>query len=265
MMNAQKLYLLAQLERFRTLRAYQVKDWRSIVIKENGEPLQSVPTECAHPFYVHDLKIAHNPVIYLRESVLAQFMHARSILTRIGYDLFVYDGWRSVELQSHLFWHYMKEFTIKKFSLENEFISCNSPGEIEKKFLDLPHSMRETLKSANRSYVSWPSTDPKCPSPHATGGSVDVWLYRDGIPLNMGVPFDWMHEEAGAFYHLKYKRRKFIPNDKKVVYYRNIMMYAMTKSGFTCYGPEFWHFNLGNQMDAMVKNVNAIYSYIEPK
>jgi len=38
----------------------------------------------------------------------------------------------------------------------------------------------------------------------------------------------------------------------------------MTKAGFSCYGPEIWHFNHGNQMDSLVKGGMAAYSYIEP-
>ena len=113
--------------------------------------------------------------------------------------------------------------------------------------------------------MSWPLTDLCSPSPHATGGSIDVWLYKDGVPVNLGVPFDWMKDDAGAFYHLKYNRNKFTPNDKQISYHRNLMIYSMVTAGFTCYGPEIWHFNFGNQMDALVKGGNAHYSYVEPE
>ena len=99
--------------------------------------------------------------------------------------------------------------------------------------------------------MSWSSISPKSPSPRATGGAVDVWLYKNEEPVNLGVSFDWMNEESGTFYHLKMKRRKFL-NDKAVCLHRNILIYAMVKAGFSCYGPELWHFNYGNQMHSLV-------------
>ena len=73
-----------------------------------------------------------------------------------------------------------------------------------------------------------------------------------------------MEENAGAFYHLKFLRKRFHGNDKRICANRKILLLAMVKSGFTCYGPEIWHFNYGNQMDALVKGGHACYSYVEP-
>jgi D-alanyl-D-alanine dipeptidase len=120
------------------------------------------------------------------------------------------------------------------------------------------------MREANRTFVSWPSKDPTCPSPHATGGAVDVWLVEEGSTANLGVPFDWMEEDAGTFYHLKRRRSRFSGNDSKVCRNRSKLILAMANAGFSCYGPEIWHFNYGNQMDALVKGGAACYSYIEP-
>ncbi len=97
-----------------------------------------------------------------------------------------------------------------------------------------------------------------------TGGAIDVWLYQDGVPVNMGVPFDWMEENAGAFYHFRMNRPRFKGNDGNICERREVLLVAMVEAGFSCYGPEIWHFNYGNQMDALVKGGSAIYSYIEP-
>ena len=73
-----------------------------------------------------------------------------------------------------------------------------------------------------------------------------------------------MEVDAGAFYHLKRKRKPFLGNDRAISARREVLLYAMIKAGFTCYGPEIWHFNYGNQMDALVRGGPARYSYIEP-
>jgi D-alanyl-D-alanine dipeptidase len=187
----------------------------------------------------------------------------RQWLHQQGLDLKVYDGWRSMTLQENLFWYYMKLYTSKKFGMHEEFDKLDAFQDIKNFFKSLPQSLKMQMDAANKVFVSWPSSDVLCPSPHATGGAVDVWLFKDDKPLDLGVPFDWMYENAGAFYHFKLLREQFA-NDRNVCKHRNVLLLAMLKAGFTCYGPEIWHFNYGNQMDSLVTKKIAQYSYIEP-
>ncbi len=257
-------YLKLQMVRYVTLMAYRRGDWRKIPIEENNQPLIEVPEEIVFSFYYHVLKIAKNEKLYLREEVLHKTLAVRETLKNQGFDLRVYDGWRSVELQENLFWYYMKLFTVEKFGLKEQFDKLVSVENIKECFDGLSPEKRKVIFEANRTYVSWPTKEISSPSPHLTGGSVDVWLYREGEAENLGVPFDWMKDDAGAFYHLKIKRKRFPGNDAKICRNRNILLRSMVKAGFTCYGPEVWHFNFGNQMDALVKGGIACYSYIEP-
>lgn len=254
---------IVQIARFRTLYAYRHGDWRELPISENHEPLVQVPPVQCYPYYAKEMKLVSDERIFLRAEVLQRFMHAHALLKSRGYDLMVYDGWRSLRLQENLFWFYLREFTAAKFNLKEQFASLEVDA-VRGHFATLPETMQGSLKEANRSYVSWPSRGPAAPSPHATGGAIDVWLYRNGQPVNLGVPFDWMEVDAGAFYHLKRNRKPFLGNDRTICARREILLYAMIKAGFTCYGPEIWHFNYGNQMDALVRGGPALYSYIEP-
>ena len=158
----------------------------------------------------------------------------------------------------------MKTFTANKFNQKDQFECLEGFLAIKEYFQSLSPEMQGNMREANQIYVSWPSKDPVAPSPHATGGAVDVWLMHNDVEVNLGVPFDWMDEEAGAFYHLKFYRNRFPGDDKKVCLNRTKLILAMADAGFSCYAPEFWHFNYGNQMDALVKGNDAIYSYIEP-
>ena len=258
------LYLYVQQVRIKTLLAYRGKSWRNLPIRECGEKLVMVSTEMCYPFYHQEMKISDGNRILLREGVMEKYLLAREILQRRDLDLLVYDGWRSIQLQENLFWYYLKLFMVSRFNLQESFIEAESPRQIKQAFFALSLNMQEVLREANQTYVSWPSADPKSPSPHTTGGAIDVWPYENGRRLNLGVPFDWMEEDAGAFYHLKRKRKKFPGNDGLAVHYRNLLIYAMTQAGFSCYGPEIWHFNYGNQMDSLVSGKLARYSYVEP-
>lgn len=214
-------------------------DWREVPIEENGESLVRVPTEIAYPYYAKIMGLGKEE-IYLRKGLMERIFDVRTSLRPYGFDLVVYDGWRSVELQENLFWYYMSEFTAKKF--DRDYFSVSA---------DLQLQMFEE----NRKYVSWPSRDPSAPSPHATGGAVDLWLYKDGKPVDLGVEFDCMDERAGIYYPV---------DDHRILNNRMTLLLAMTKAGLSPYPAEIWHFNFGNQMDALVKNTHAIYSYVEP-
>lgn len=257
-------YLFLQSAHLFTLMAYKYGDWRKVPIRENGQSLVAVPEEISFPFYFEEMKLTDDKSIYLRQDVLERILVARSLLNRSKFDLKVYDGWRSIELQKKLFWYYMREFTAAIFGKGEEFGKLSSLEETEGFFNTLSPDIKSSMLEANKVYVSWPSKEPHCPSPHATGGSVDVWLFKNGQAADLGVPFDWMKEDAGAFYHLKMPRKQFQKGDKVIRQNRNILLLAMLKAGFSCYEPEIWHFNYGNQMDALVKGGHAVYSYVEP-
>ena len=257
-------YIQMQRLRYVTLQAYKSGDWRKVPIKECGQPLVQVPADIAFPFYAKVMNLTSEEKMYLREEVLERVLRARVWLQNRGFDLKVYDGWRSVELQENLFWYYMRAFTAKKFNQGEQFNTLDGFDAIRAYFNNLSPELQTVMRDANRTFVSWPSKDPTAPSPHVTGGAVDVWIFEGQTASNLGVPFDWMEENAGAFYHLKLQRKRFHGNDRKVCRNRSSLILAMSHAGFSCYGPEFWHFNFGNQMDALVKNNTACYSYTEP-
>lgn len=252
-------------ERARTQEAWAENDWHTMLIIDNNEPLVELSHTICCPFYFDKMGIGKNQKIFVRESLQSMLYKAWEITQFFGYDLAVYDGWRSVLVQETLYWLYMKN-TIAQVepSLKEKIEMLHGSFDIEQWFASLPEQAQETLHAANRLYISWPSKDPMCPSPHTTGGAVDVWLHKDGEPVDMGVKFDTMTLQSGAFYHLGPPNGEKVPWNSEVNRARTILLYAMLKSGFSCYPGEFWHFNYGNQMDSVIKKRPAKYGYIEP-
>ncbi len=256
---------------------YKENDWRMIQIVTKQDPLIRIPQKYCFPYYQVVMKLITVQQMYTRRGVFQRYLNACSILKSIDPDLelIILDAWRSLLLQENLYWRYMRKFTIKagpfrhiRSMLKRHFRKA-SPASIKAAFLELPEKLQRKLEKYNRRYVSLPAKNPS-PSPHVTAGAIDVWLYKKGKPVDMGVLFDYMHEEAGAGYHLRSRRKLFFnkkgePNDGLVCYYRNLMLYVMIRAGFSPYPEEFWHFNYGNQMHALVTGEPAIYGYIEPK
>lgn len=256
-------YFKLQYIKIITLRAYKSNNWKKIPIKENHQPLIIVPSEFAFPYYFKKMRLTNDNVLYLREETFNRFLKAKKYLQCRGFNLKVYDGWRSAQLQENLYWYYMYKFTARKFNQKELFGQLSGLNEIKTRFEKIPKNLQTAMHRMNQIYVSWPSKKLISPSPHATGGAVDVWPFKNNKPVDLGVPFDYMDDSAGAFYHLKTKRKCF-SNDLQVCHNRECLLLAMVKAGFSCYEPEIWHFNYGNQMDALVKKSIACYSYVEP-
>jgi D-alanyl-D-alanine dipeptidase len=247
-----------------TQRAFRKGDWRRVPINECGERLVEVPEIFCAPYYAVELSLTKDRRIFVRQQVLFRFLDAQRIANASGYDIMIYDGWRSLALQKTLYWSCMAEYTAPRFNVVSAFDDLVHPEDICTAFNALHPELQGRMHEANQTYSSLPSKDALRPSPHATGGAIDVWLYRDGRRCDLGVAFDEMTEAAGAFYHLGFNREPFNGDDAEVVRNRAHLLLAMTGAGFVSLPSEIWHFNCGNQMAALVRGRTARYGYTEP-
>lgn len=139
------------------------------------------------------------------------------------------------------------------------------------------------LSAHTQRFVSLPSTDSTRPSPHNTGGSVDLaivelppaiaaelkdinkkinhrsydWrkqyalemeriklLAQEGVLLNFGTPFDFGGEKASLTYFEKLaKERELSPEEQQALENRRMLYHAMRAGGFEPYPDEWWHYN----------------------
>jgi D-alanyl-D-alanine dipeptidase len=148
-----------------------------------------------------------------------------------GIALLVLDGWRPLALQAELFEHYQELLT----SLETSDSSIT--GEL---------------------YVSKPSADFRHPSPHLTGGAVDVVLADAfGRALDMGAEFD----EFDARAHIGFYESRNGEGSDDMLYAlrRRELSHALSAAGFVNHAPEFWHFSYGDQMWGLARGRSARY------
>lgn len=175
---------------------------------------------------------------YLREGVYRRLLAVARSLPQ-GLTLLVLDGWRPWRVQQYL------------FETLSDSIRDASPG------IDEP-----TLRERTREFVSLPSRSPDAPSPHLTGGAVDVTLCdADGLPLDMGTLFDEAvpASHAAALETQKAAQPQNQPRDN-----RRLLYHAMLAQGFTNLPSEWWHFDYGDQLWAHYHGYDqAIYGPAE--
>lgn len=95
--------------------------------------------------------------LFVRKSVARRLLAAQGLLPQ-GYRLLVFDAYRPLQVQASLFHQYYSQLHQQRPDLSEDELSL------------------ETQK-----YVSIPSADPIRPSPHNTGGAVDLAIVR--LPL----------------------------------------------------------------------------------
>lgn len=159
---------------------------------------------------------------FVREGVYRALVEAARSLPE-GIGLIVLDGWRPWRVQQYLF--------------------DTLQAAIAQRYPELDD---ESLGERTREFVSIPSTDERAPSPHLTGGAVDVTLCDGiGVPLDMGTLFD---EAVPASHTAHFEREPLDARERRVRDNRRLLYRAMCTQGFTNLPSEWWHFDLGDQL-----------------
>lgn len=184
------------------------------------------------------------PECYVRESVYRKLVEAALLLPR-GYKLVIFDAWRPVKVQQSLF-NILKE----RFRAQH------------------PHLSEEELTNMTLKFVALPSTDPKKPSPHNTGGAVDLTIADEfGNLLYMGTDYDDPTDASRTTYYeeLLLKGERLDEKGIEALRNRRLLYHIMTSVGFTNYIDEWWHFDYGNQNWAWMREEDhALYGPISP-
>ncbi len=234
------------------------RPWVKLPIYDCGEELELIPSEIfrlePHPYA--SLGAPYGPGVdpfRLRSGVIQRLLRAQEKLKTSyhGMQLAIFDAWRPVAVQSFMVRHAITQESIARgidISKLNDF--------------EIPE---EVLESVGRFWAP-ASVDPLTPSPHSTGGALDLTLADlDGNPLEMGGEIDEMSELSNPNYYSK--AAKLEPNSKYDLWNkrRSILFKIMISCGFVQHPKEWWHFSYGDQHWAWVSNSSkAIYGSCNP-
>lgn len=174
---------------------------------------------------------------FVRRGVALALREAQRVLPpHLGLVLF--DGYRPVALQGALFTFYADELAKRH-----------------------PDWSRAAVEEATQAYVSCPSADPAAPSPHLTGGAIDLAIYtvpgwdgpdrpeariiqRDARLLEYGTAFDHGGPTAalGYFEDLG-ATRVLTPEEELARDNRRLLYWLLQHVGLDPIPSEWWHYH----------------------
>ncbi|HUV42387.1 MAG TPA: M15 family metallopeptidase [Patescibacteria group bacterium] len=228
-----------------------IAGWKTVEIQESNEDLTNLAREkrlrpfirFAPQYYRQEIP-GSVETMWVRTGV-AQALYRAALLLPTGCQFEIWDAWRPAPVQKRLFDQYLEV--------------------LRKKMKGLTEA---ELREETQKYVSLPSDDPTKPSPHSTGGAIDLTIVGpDGKTLNMGVPFDYFGSEARTtFYEEKLREgdTAFSEEEKEILANRRLLYSVMITAGFTNYEEEHWHYDFGDQFWGRIKEQPAIYGKAMP-
>ncbi|MCG8532376.1 MAG: M15 family metallopeptidase [Desulfovibrionales bacterium] len=179
------------------------------------------------------------PGCYVRASVLQKLEEASRLLPD-GLRLMVLDGWRSQTTQRSLF---------------NDCYSV-----LRKQHPELEQSV---VTQRAKQFVALPSENATRPSPHSTGGAVDLMIVdNNDQQLFFGAPFDFPGDISTTRYYeeLLEKGEMLDAQNEQAMYNRRLLYDVMIAAGFVNYHNEWWHFEYKTQRWAyMLSKPEAYY------
>ncbi len=180
----------------------------------------------------------------LREGAAARLRNVNVRLANADIELFVFDAWRPQAVQAYFHDRWL-------------------PAELRKR---KPHLSDDALAAEVTNYWAAPSAGREAPSPHSTGGAVDLTIrWRGGDPLWMGSLFD----DASPLAHTTRFESELDPeafsfSNEEARANRRLLYWLMVEAGFASNPSEWWHFSFGDQMWAKLRNEpEALYAGAE--
>lgn len=164
--------------------------------------------------------------LFVRQSVGEKLTAVNARLARGGLELYLFDAWRPQAVQRY-------------------FHDVWFPAWLQTR---QPELAGQALVEEVEKYWSAPTAGAGSPSPHSTGGAVDltVRFVATGQPLFMGGLFDDVTDDAWTD-SLERKARVSM-SDEEACANRRLLYWLMSEAGFANNPTEWWHYSWGDQM-----------------
>lgn len=172
------------------------------------------------------------PQLFARASVADRLLAVNRRLAARGIELYVFDAWRPQAVQRY-------------------FHDVWFPAWLAQR---RPELAGPALTAEVQTYWSAPNNGEGSPSPHATGGAVDLTLIFTDTrhPVFMGGLFDDVTEDAWTD---AYERRPCVSmSDEEARANRRLLHGVMSEQGFANNPTEWWHYSWGDQMWARLRD-----------
>ncbi len=268
-----EVYNLEKLANMPIPKLASVAGWKEVPLEPSDEPMVATGELTEYPFFSSSIYYGEHEnspynrgqikgsfvTMFMRKGVADRLARLEEKLPK-GYKIIVFDAYRSLEVQDSLYREYYNGLKEKH-----------------------PDWTDDQLATETQKYVSIPSNNPTRPSPHNTGGSVDLGIVRlsskglesldnlelevregnfpnnsrslalrrnsilldESVLLEFGTEFDFGGKEAGIrFLEEKNERgEELTDNEKEALKNRRILYHTMIDVGFEAYEDEWWHFN----------------------
>lgn len=180
---------------------------------------------------------------YVRKSIAAMLESAKALLPP-EYSILMYDSLRPVSVQKDL------------YDLYSQQLRAAHPDLPEKELLNLIDD-----------FVAFPRIDHKRPTPHSTGGAIDLTLMIDGKEADMGTGFDDLTDKAHTNYfeQLLLAKGSLTPSEQTALENRRILFHLLIAVGFVNFRIEWWHYSYGDRAWSAQTGNTPLYGYIEPR
>ena len=169
-----------------------------------------------------------------RRSVAERLAAANARLRTLGLELYVVDAYRSPECQRGIWDFFWRKFSAAGYAspdLENQ----------------VGRYVSDPRKFDPQDEKSWPL--------HSTGGAIDATLRPLSASrlLEMGTHID----DASAvsqtsYFELRLASNRLSTAEEAAMRHRRVLFWHMIEAGFTNYSYEYWHYDYGNQMYALL-------------
>lgn len=211
---------------------------QKITINDCFEPLIDLDASefVLEPMY-YKWKFSDTNKMRLRVGAVEKLRQAKKNLP-IGWNFKIWDGFRTFATQKLVYDNYWKELQSKN-----------------------PYWSQAELATKTEVFVARPSHDLSCPSPHNTGGVVDLTIVdSSGKELDMGTTFDEFNFKSFTDHFAEGR------NHSDRLFYKNRMLLKdiLEDVDFVNYREEWWHYSYGDRAWALKKKMDfAVYGSVE--